>query len=157
MRDPDYKGTAGRAWFVDPSPAYPTILSTWLFEAEKYRTWPRWLIGLIHLRPAPGVAPPRIHRPKATHEFAFAFLNPAVPLEDDIGFTHGGFEARLILEYQLAKLDDREASSLCARFVEMLVKGEASLDGDTDNVKGYVPWALEGMAKRIVREKRKWQ
>lgn len=83
LQDPEFAGQAARAWSVRPGPP-TTALAVWLVEATAaHPVWNYHVILVSHLRDEPGMRPPVITRPGATHELTVLALAPDHDFEVD--------------------------------------------------------------------------
>ena len=72
-------GPVGTAERLDPAlnNKPTTTLETWFLHLPPaHPIWPRYLLSVIHLRPAPGFGPAKLKYPEATHELMVVALDP---------------------------------------------------------------------------------
>lgn len=76
------KGPHGQARYVpvpetDAKPDWAATVTAWVVTAPGHSpAWDQFFLGVISLRPLPGVAPARKHYAEAEHEFLVMALNP---------------------------------------------------------------------------------
>lgn len=76
LRQPDVAGPASRAWRW-PRGHQGAGVGGWMVDApESHPFWPWHLILGVHLRSQPGLPPPALSFPGASHEIAVLALNP---------------------------------------------------------------------------------
>lgn len=79
---PSLVGEFGRAWVIPVEKlAHPLAsVCAWVIEAEWANCmWHSYAVSLIHMREVPGLDPPKVNLPGATHEFYLFALNPQKP------------------------------------------------------------------------------
>jgi hypothetical protein len=130
MRTPDFSGVAGwRAWTVKNTLAKPdhaaSVASYLLFCPGAHPLWSYWNLGVVHLRPLPGVRPAIITRPGATHEILMAALDPdTTPDPDDVGEGWPWLRPFDLVE-QFQVPGDEYARQLARLMVEMIMHGNS--------------------------------
>ena len=155
MRSPDVVGTVGRAWEVrvqkrETPPDWGGSLGTWILHVPwAHPAWSYYCLGVIHLRPIPGVRPAQIRVEGASHEFmihAFDPDSPHSPPSPDISdeTTWPSFLQPIDLAHQVVGLTDEQAARIGGLMVRMICDGRMSPDQDFRSVWREL---LDGTAK----------
>jgi hypothetical protein len=138
---PHKVGSAGRAWKVDIdavralTPGRPDSgLCMWIVEAPwAHPVWHSYWIGVVHLRPVPGLQEPVFFLRGATHEVMLYALDPShtPALDKPQRFLfpanfHGQWQAQ----------SDEEAVAKIEGCVDDIIAG--TLSPDTDHVRSWI-------------------
>jgi hypothetical protein len=140
MKAPDIEGSHGKAWKFDLEAisrkrprAHASLVSWYISAPWAHPAWHSYSLSLIHLRPLPGLNPPIINLPGATHEiFLFAVHPDWVMKLDDIppNLQPANFAAQFI------EPDDKSAIDRVRKCVEEIVDG--NLSPDTDFIQHWI-------------------
>lgn len=139
MREPDFKGIAGRAWKIphpkDGPPDWAATISVYLLNVPgAHPFWSFWALSVIHLRPIPGVRPAVITTPNASHEFMIVSIDPdwkPDEIVDDLGFSKGlPFLTPVDVVQQFIVGNDEQAAALAELCVRTVCDGHLSPDQD---------------------------
>lgn len=130
MREPTLQGPAGKAWEI-VGDGGPGLVSYLLHVPGAHIAWGSWLVGVVHLRPVAGMAPPKLHYPTAGHEFLIVSVNPerhGMYADPDGGPFHFLEPADVV--YQFDGLTDAQAMLLGTLAAQRIVEGMLSPDSD---------------------------
>ena len=140
MRPPDLKDRA-EAWLIpvrrdrkDWRPDWDGTLALYLLHCGwSHPFWHWYHICGIHLRPIPGVRPPKKFFPEASHEIMILALDPKVQHDPDL-LASGEQELSYLsppdLIHQVGDLTDDQFKQLVQDVVLAIVEGKASPDQD---------------------------
>lgn len=109
-------------------------ISQWLLKSEKgifHPIWDRWGLSVVHLRNIPGVKPPVLQFPGATHELVIVSLDPeADPIDPDQVEPGLPWMQPVEVTQQFTVPKDTHALMLLEGVVESIVEGYSSPDRD---------------------------
>jgi hypothetical protein len=141
-RKPDVQGTAGRAWLCDIEALYRaarkdrseySLIDQWVVEAPwAHPVWHSYLLVLIHLRPIPGMPPPKMYLQDATHEMWLYALDPDKSRREIIESANmsGSLLQPMNFGAQFIELSDELASERIRRTVQDICDRKLSPDTD---------------------------
>ncbi len=125
MSESEIRGLAGIAQRVTgPSlrPDQEASIASWLLKCPGQALWSDYLVGVIHLRDLPGVAPANKMAQNMTHEILVVALDPKFqPRPDDLETFHHLLPANYGQQFEVAS--DEQAISICRWLVEAFVEG----------------------------------
>lgn len=140
---PTFESRWGKAWLCSDArrgevPDWNGHVAGWIVEAPWANVmWHSYLVSVIHLRPIPGVRPPVIHLPGATHEMMVIALDPGCARDPTVVNGDGAafltplnFVGQFIAEHDAAALERVE------RDVLEIVDG--NLNPDTDSRASWI-------------------
>lgn len=162
MRDPDMVGSDRAAWKVRAPerllrPDHAGSLSQWVIHLGQTPV-PWWQVGVVHLRPIPGVRPAMKHYAQAEYEFLIIKFNPDNPLsgQPDIGLIEAGVEWTTPKPQFLARpeacvhfhgVTDEQARSIGDGAVRLIV--ESGTGPDDYRWRSYVANAVVDMNGKL--------
>jgi hypothetical protein len=115
-------GTAFRMTIKGSKPDHQAHIVGWLIESRQTGLpWWQYQLSVIHLRPIPGVRPPYLRFPEATHEVMVIAYDPAYTVSAD-GSKRGQFVTPINFTSQFVSTDEK-----AARLAEHLTR--LALDG----------------------------
>lgn len=118
-----------RAWKL-PNAEEAGVVSAWILDVPGvHKSWHRWLLGAVHMRPMPGVPSMFVTSPGATHEIMVAAIDPSH--EPDVDSTARPpllIPADVIV--QLALDSDEHCARLVDRCAKLVVEGVLLPDQD---------------------------
>lgn len=105
------------------TPAASAALSTWFLQCPRQSpAWEHYTLNVVHLREAPGVTPPVITVPGATHEILVVALDPETkPTADDP--QSWAFLWPVNVREQFTVDDDEDAIELAKMAAQAVVNG----------------------------------
>ena len=133
----------GKAWRIDlpavrvrlkVAPDDDAAVDAWLVEASwAHPAWHSYIIIVVHLRPMPGVKPPIIYNPNATHEVIVSALDPNGDRDHLLANSISNHCRTLEppnYAGQFVEITDDLARGRVRRAVEMICNGDLSPDSD---------------------------
>ncbi len=141
---PDYKGSAGRAWELPirlgrHAVKHSAALGGWLVDAPlAHAFWRYHTATLVHLREVPGVEPPIIVLPGATHELMMWALDPAFDHQIDPSVMHTMTHMLTPIDFaeQFTVRTDRRALDIARLAIQRCINGELLPDTDSRQAWG---------------------
>lgn len=157
---PDKATSHGRAWSIDieavrafhgQDPARDGTIASWLIEAEwAHPVWHSYNLVLVHLRQIPGMEPPIIRVPGATHEFWLYVLDPDEPRQAMLSRAKVRWLYPANFAAQLVADSDAAAIARVREAVDLVVDG--MLNPDSDALRQWVGIFGDAMLKEEYRK-----
>lgn len=134
---PTFGDVGGEYWDIDIEsykarrPGRSQMIRISLIRCPKaHPAWEYWVVGLIHLRDEPGVAPSLKLYPEATHEILAVALDPAAPLPSLEDFDGYKYLTPIDQSVQFHVPTDAHAAHVFMRMLELCCEGFMSPDSD---------------------------
>lgn len=133
---PHITGPHGQAWRYDMDAFRKKVntgrpdsgIASWLVRAPWANImWHSYALHLIHLRPVPGLAPPKIYLPDATHEMMLFALDPKWELST-LEYPPHLFPINFAAQF--IEPTDAQAQERCEKCIIEIVNGQLSPDTD---------------------------
>lgn len=125
VRPPDLAGAKGKAWLLAEDAGHASLRRFLVYAPDAHPCWSYYLVGVCHLRDAPGLPKAEKSYPEAAFELRIDSLADPAPLPDQaIGWT-------LLLPpdlvHQFHGPTDDGAAEVCSWAVSAIVTGRLSL------------------------------
>lgn len=132
-RDADKVGAAASAWKIDAK-GHPTTVCSWLINhPNAHPLWNQWTVGLLHLKPVPGMPSAKLQYPEAEFELLVIAQNPDYPISDLDDIQLAPLHPIDVIK-QFHGVNDEVADHIVERLVEAVVQGNLSPDQDYHRV-----------------------
>lgn len=132
------------------APHESATVAYWLVNGPYHPHWRWWAVAAVHLRVVPGVDPPQLSRPDASHEIVIYSIDPTGGDPDVDAIESGERRLKMLtpidLAYQVAGLSDEQAGVLVQLMVRSMMAGWMSPDQD---FRGAWPNVIDATVEHI--------